>query len=66
MRSEWRARIKQLAQLERVLTDDVGAILTFFQDSPTVRLAKRKGPQVTAHNGAGGGILRIHQWTWEG
>jgi hypothetical protein len=51
--------------MEKVVTEDVGAVNLFFQSQPTVHVAALKGPQNTASPGAGGGVLRIHEWKWE-
>jgi peptide/nickel transport system substrate-binding protein len=58
-------QIKALAELERVFTEDVPAVMQYFQDTVTVRIAALKGPKNTAAPGVGGGVLRIHEWTWE-
>lgn len=59
-------RIGHLAQMEKAFTEQLPALMLYYQDTPTVRLAALKGPQPLTHPGAGGGILRIHEWTWEG
>ncbi len=58
-------RISTLAQLEKVFTEDVPAIMQYFQNTATARVAALKGPKNTAAPGVGGGVLRIHEWTWE-
>jgi peptide/nickel transport system substrate-binding protein len=57
-------RVGFLAQMEKVFTEQLPAIMLYFQNTPTVRVAGLKGPQPIAEPGAGGGILRIHEWTW--
>jgi peptide/nickel transport system substrate-binding protein len=59
-------RVGYLAQMEKVFTEQLPAVMLYWQDTPTVRLAALKGPQNIGHPGAGGGVLRIHEWTWEG
>ncbi|HEY3115797.1 MAG TPA: ABC transporter substrate-binding protein, partial [Chloroflexota bacterium] len=61
-------RIQALANLERVFNQDVGAIMMYFQDTPTARVAALKGPAAVDHQGSGGNgasVLRISTWTWE-
>jgi len=58
-------RVAILAQMEKTITDDVPAVLLYFQAESTAHVSALKGPQNTASPGSGGGVLRIHEWTWQ-
>lgn len=61
-----RERISILAQLEKVFTEDVPAIMQYFQNTATARVGQLKGPRNTPAPGVGGGgVSRIHEWYWE-
>jgi peptide/nickel transport system substrate-binding protein len=59
-------RVSLLAQAEKVFTEDVPAIMQYFQNTATARVGALKGPKNTPAPGVGGGgVSRIHEWTWE-
>ena len=53
-----------LTQMERILTDEVPGVMLYFQAEATAHVSALKGPENTPSPGAGGGVLRIHEWTW--
>jgi peptide/nickel transport system substrate-binding protein len=57
-------RVGFLARMEKVFTEQLPAIMLYFQNTPTVRVAALKGPQPIPAPGAAGGVLRIHEWSW--
>lgn len=57
-------RIKHIAQMERVFTQDVPAIAHFFGVTVTAHLAVLKGPVARETPDAGLGFLHSHQWEW--
>ncbi|HEY3116715.1 MAG TPA: ABC transporter substrate-binding protein, partial [Chloroflexota bacterium] len=59
-------RVGYLSQMEQILTSEVPAVLLYFQAEATAYSSTLKGPENTAAPGAGGGVLRIHEWTWGG
>ncbi len=57
-------RIQHLAQMERVLSEDVGAIPYFFTIVVTARAGNLTGPVLRKTPDAGIGPQRAHTWEW--
>lgn len=57
-------RQRLIAQMERVFTEQLPAIPTYFQPNATAHVAALKGPTAAATPDAGGGRLNIHLWEW--
>src|SRR5439155_8544127 len=56
-------RAQQLADMEHILSDDVGVIPVMFDVVVNVQAASLKGPILRTTPDAGVGILKV--WTWE-
>jgi hypothetical protein len=56
-------RIQQIADLERIMSEDVALIPLMFDVVTNVHVAQLKGPIQRTTPNASGGILKA--WTWE-
>jgi hypothetical protein len=50
--------------MERVFSENVGAIPHFYGVSVTAHVAALTGPVRTANPDGGGGMLKVHEWEW--
>jgi peptide/nickel transport system substrate-binding protein len=57
-------RIRHIAQMERVLTEQMGAIPYLFTVVVTAHTANLKGPTARRTPDAGVGPVRVHTWEW--
>lgn len=59
-------RLQQLAQMERVLNEDVGTIPLYFTVVVTAHTSNLQGPVARMVPDALLGIYHIHTWEWRG
>jgi peptide/nickel transport system substrate-binding protein len=57
-------RIRQIAQMERIFTEDVGSIPYLFTIVVTGHTANLKGPALRKTPESGIGPQRVHTWEW--
>lgn len=57
-------RIRVMAELNRILTEELPWIPYWYQPIVTAHLAAVKGPVARQTQDSAGGILRIHEWEW--
>jgi peptide/nickel transport system substrate-binding protein len=57
-------RVEQMAQMERILSEDVGLIPNLFTIVANAHVAALKGPIIRTTPDAGQGILHVETWEW--
>jgi peptide/nickel transport system substrate-binding protein len=57
-------RTQHLAELERVLTDDVPVIPLFYNAETNAHVGALQGPVVRRTPDTSGTFLRVHEWSW--
>ena len=57
-------RIRQIAEIEQLFTQELPGIPHWFNPSVTAHVAGLKGPVARQTPDAAQGILRIHEWEW--
>jgi len=57
-------RIRHIAEMERIFTDELPAIPHWFSPNVTAHVASLKGPVARINPMTTGGTLKIHEWEW--
>jgi peptide/nickel transport system substrate-binding protein len=57
-------RVDQIAQMEKILSEDVGLIENLFTVVANAHVAALKGPIMRTTPDSGAGILHIERWEW--
>jgi hypothetical protein len=57
-------RVRAVAEMERIFTDQLPAIPHWFSPNVTAHVAALKGPVARQDPQTTGGTLRVHEWEW--
>jgi peptide/nickel transport system substrate-binding protein len=57
-------RVAQVAKMEKILSEEVGIIPTYFTIVANAHVAALKGPMMRTTPDSGQGILHIERWEW--
>jgi ABC-type transport system substrate-binding protein len=57
-------RVAQVAQMEKIISEDVGIIPTYFTIVANAHVIALKGPIMRTTPDSGSGILHIERWAW--
>lgn len=57
-------RVQQVVQMEKVFTEDVGAMPHYFSPAATAHVAALEGPVTALSPDAGRGVLKVWEWRW--
>ncbi len=57
-------RIEQIVQMERILSEDVGAIMHYYSPTVNAHAGNLRGPTAKTTPEAGVGIRDVHTWEW--